>query len=136
MLTKEGKRMGKITGEVLKQLRKEKGLSLQEVANYVGCSPSYLHRLEGSTRKNPSIQTASRLAAFYEVDVSILTGQTQEEMDDILINIEKQKEISKEVDMAIVKMEEALALMKQETQQSKQSFVEVQKSLFYIQSLI
>ena len=70
MLTKEGKRMSNKTGEVLKGLRKERNLSLQDVADEIGCSASYLHRLENSTRKNPSMKMVQNLAEFYQVNLS------------------------------------------------------------------
>ena len=43
------------TGDLLKTLRKDKNYTLQAVADAIGCSPSYLHRLENNSRKNPSI---------------------------------------------------------------------------------
>lgn len=132
---KEGKRMSNKTGEMLKKLRKERGVTLQVVADAIGCSPSYLHRLENNSRKNPSICTATKLAAFYDIDVSLLNSNDQMEIDCALIKVAMKQEIADELDTAIGKVKEGLVLFNQNDEQSKKAFIEVQKSLLYIQSL-
>ncbi|HBT59457.1 MAG TPA: hypothetical protein DEA45_01380 [Acholeplasmataceae bacterium] len=129
------KKMSK-TGELLKQLRQEKGLTLQEVANQIDCSPSFLHRLENNTRQNPSIHTASKLAAFYEIDVTLLAGTDQAQIAPHSLDFAMKKEIAEELAAAIEKMKEGFSLFDTETEENKQAFIEVQKSLLYVQSLI
>lgn len=133
---KEGKRMSNKTGEMLKKLRKERGVTLQVVADAIGCSPSYLHRLENHSRKNPSIGTATKLATFYDIDVSLLNSNDQMEIDCALIKVAMKQEIADELDTAIGKVKEGLVLFNQNDEQSKKAFVEVQKSLLYMQTLL
>ena len=132
MLTKEGKRMSNKTGEVLKGLRKERNLSLQDVADEIGCSASYLHRLENSTRKNPSMKMVQNLAEFYQVNLSEILAIDQGEMVEVIAAVELKETIETEINTAIENMKEGLALLNE----NNKHFVEVQKSLLYIQSLI
>lgn len=124
------------TGKMLKQLRREKGLTLQSVADGVGCSPSYLHRLENNSRKNPSIAFASKLAEFYDVELSSLMGMDEQEMADLMVGSQFRQEIEEEINKAVAKMTQGLVAFSKESEESKQSFIEVQKSLLYIQSII
>ena len=43
-------------------LRKEKGMTLTELANKTGLSPGYLCHLEKGSRKNPSSITMEKIA--------------------------------------------------------------------------
>lgn len=124
------------TGEVLKQLRKERGLTMQDVANAIGSSASYIHLLEKGKRKNPGLSSAIKLADFYGVEVSTFIDFDQEQIVDALNSFETKKEIENELEKSILKMKEALSLFNQDTEQSKEEFIEIQKSLLYIQSLI
>ncbi len=54
-------------GEFLHERRAEKGLSLVQVGEIVGCSPTYLSELERGL-KLPSDILISRFARFYKVD--------------------------------------------------------------------
>lgn len=57
----------------LKSLRKLKQKTIQQVANEVGFTYSYIASLENAKyKKNPSMETIDRLANYYEVDISIL----------------------------------------------------------------
>lgn len=124
--------MSSKTGQVLKDLRKERNLSLQDVADEIGCSPSYLHRLENSTRKNPSMKMVQNLAEFYQVNLSEILGIEQGEMVEVIAAVELKEAIETEINTAIENMKEGLALL----DKNNERFVEVQKSLLYIQSLI
>lgn len=124
--------MSNKTGEVLKDLRNERNLSLQDVADQIGCSPSYLHRLENSTRKNPSMKMVQSLADFYKVNLTQILGIEQGEMVEVIAAIELKETLEKEINVAIENMKEGLALLNE----NSEYFVEVQKSLLYIQSLI
>ena len=65
-----------------------------------------------------------------------LVGTEQKEVDEASANIELRQEIGEEIILAVTKMKEGLALFDSAVEQNKQPFVEVQKSLLYIQSLI
>lgn len=123
-------------GIALKELRKERKLSLQEVADQIGCSASYLHRLENNSRKNPSIAFASKLAEFYDVELSSLMGMDEQEMADLMVGSQFRQEIEEEINKAVAKMTQGLVAFSKDSEESKQSFIEVQKSLLYIQSII
>jgi len=56
-------------GERVKQLRKEKGLSLTMLAERAGVAKSYLSNLERNIQKNPSIQVLEKIAAVLKVPV-------------------------------------------------------------------
>jgi DNA-binding XRE family transcriptional regulator len=55
----------------LRQLRLSHGLQLQEVAKAVGVHQSYMVLIEKKKRQ-PSIDVAKRLAAFYETTIEEL----------------------------------------------------------------
>ena len=65
-------------GEIIKKYRQEHNLSLQDFANKIGSSRSYIHMLEKninpSTNKpiNPSIETLKSLADAMQMDLEIL----------------------------------------------------------------
>ncbi|SFH22668.1 Helix-turn-helix [Desulfotomaculum arcticum] len=54
-------------GELLQEKRAEKGCSLAQVGEIVGCSPTYLSEIERGL-KLPSDILISKLARFYEMD--------------------------------------------------------------------
>lgn len=59
--------MEKITGEKLKEARIKKGLTLQQVADEVGCSASYVHRIESSERKSFNYQIYQKLIEILDI---------------------------------------------------------------------
>lgn len=122
-------------GELLKSLRKDRGYTLQVVADAVGCSPSYLHRLENSNRKNPSMKMGSKLAKFYEVDLSLLTG-VEPGVSNTSDMLDLKSSLSEELDLASNKVKEGLLELSRDPDVSKQLFVDAQKSLLYMKSLI
>ncbi|ARU61003.1 hypothetical protein CBW65_07810 [Tumebacillus avium] len=54
-------------GAKIRQLRKEKGLSLGELAQRADCAKSYLSDIERGVRDNPSIQFIEKIALVLEV---------------------------------------------------------------------
>lgn len=72
-------------GEELKKARKQKKLTLREVANSVGVSPSYIHRIENGSRRNFNYHILDQLKALYGIDYSSTTISNQEsELLDVL----------------------------------------------------
>jgi transcriptional regulator with XRE-family HTH domain len=59
-------------GEVLRKLRKERGLSLRDVQDRVGISNSYLSQVERGSREPPSPKFLRRLSEAYGVSTEIL----------------------------------------------------------------
>ncbi len=56
----------------LARLRLEKGLTLQEVADAVGCSKTHIWELEQGRAGNPTISLAAELARYYGVSLDWL----------------------------------------------------------------
>lgn len=59
--------MKKTIGMKLKEARIEKQLTLQQVADMVGCSTSYIYRIESSERKTFNYQIYQRLIQVLEI---------------------------------------------------------------------
>jgi XRE family transcriptional regulator, master regulator for biofilm formation len=56
-------------GERVKQLRKEKKMSMSELAEQAGVAKSYLSSIERNLQTNPSIQFLEKLAAVLGVSI-------------------------------------------------------------------
>lgn len=59
-------------GEMIKQLRKERDVSLYEVERETGVSASYINRLERENRDNPSMEYVSRLSRYYGIPITVI----------------------------------------------------------------
>lgn len=62
-------------GKRVQQLRKEKGMSLTELAERAGVAKSYISSLERDIQKNPSIQFLEKIATVLRVPVERLIDQ-------------------------------------------------------------
>lgn len=60
--------------ERLRELRAEKKVSLQAVADAIGISKPHVWELEKGKTKNPSLDLLKQLAAFYDVSLDHLAG--------------------------------------------------------------
>ena len=60
--------MNNIVGMKLKEARVERGLTLQQVADEVGCSPSYIHRIESNDRKSFNYKIYQKLLHVLEIE--------------------------------------------------------------------
>ncbi|BFT75258.1 MULTISPECIES: helix-turn-helix domain-containing protein [Paenibacillus] len=69
-------------GKRVQQLRKEKGLSLTELAERAGVAKSYISSLERDIQKNPSIQFLEKIAAVLKVPVERLIDEQDETSQD------------------------------------------------------
>ncbi|WP_227394771.1 helix-turn-helix domain-containing protein [Jeotgalibacillus aurantiacus] len=59
-------------GENIYKIRREKGMTLSELAERSGVSKSYLSNIERNLKQNPSIQVIEKIAKVLEVDVKRL----------------------------------------------------------------
>lgn len=59
-------------GENIKRFREARNLTLQELADKVGISVSYLNRLENSERKSPSLSLLVKLREIFDITVDSL----------------------------------------------------------------
>ena len=69
--------------ERLKDLRVERGLKLEELAEQTGISKSALGSYENDEDKEINHGSLLKLAGFYQVTVDYLLGRSQREMVDI-----------------------------------------------------
>ncbi len=69
-------------GKRVQQLRKEKGMSLTELAERAGVAKSYISSLERDIQKNPSIQFLEKIAAVLKVPVDRLIDQEDTVLND------------------------------------------------------
>lgn len=63
----------KLFGLRLKELRKEKGVTLENLAESIGTTKTTLSRYENGTR-SPKISILTKLADYFNVDVTWLSG--------------------------------------------------------------
>lgn len=83
---KEGyKRM---IGKNIYRFRKNRGLTLSELAERAGISKSYLSNIERNINQNPSIQVMEKIALVLEADLNTLL--------ETKINVEKKQQIERE----------------------------------------
>jgi XRE family transcriptional regulator, master regulator for biofilm formation len=68
-------------GERVKLLRKEKKMSLSELAEQAGVAKSYLSSLERNLQTNPSIQFLEKIAAVLNVPVDHLIHEQPNKED-------------------------------------------------------
>jgi transcriptional regulator with XRE-family HTH domain len=66
----------------LKEMRAEKGQSLQEVADAIGASKAHVWEIENGRSRNPSINLLQRLADHFGISVSTLIGEDSPSVDD------------------------------------------------------
>lgn len=79
--------------EKMKAHRIAQNMSLQEVANILGTSKSYVWELEEGRCKNPSLWMTKKLANLYGYTVSAFIGET----DAVVNNGGRMRELAKEM---------------------------------------
>jgi len=65
--------------EKLRELRVERKVSLQTVADAVGVSKPHIWELEKGKVKSPSVELVTKLASFYNVTLDYLAGTKEKE---------------------------------------------------------
>ncbi|MCX7572002.1 helix-turn-helix domain-containing protein [Tumebacillus sp. DT12] len=63
-------------GAKIRQLRKEKGMSLGELAERADCAKSYLSDIERGVRDNPSIQFLEKIGTVLHVPTEFFIDKT------------------------------------------------------------
>ncbi|MBS2969629.1 helix-turn-helix domain-containing protein [Metabacillus sp. KIGAM252] len=61
-------------GKRIREIRRQKGLSLSELAELAGVSKSYLSYIERNVQKNPSLQFLSKISDTLDIEVNVLLG--------------------------------------------------------------
>lgn len=72
------------------ELRKQKGLTLSELAKRTKISKSYLSNMERDLNRNPSIDVVKRIATVLDVEL------------DIFLSLEKMNDVQQEVDKDLI----------------------------------
>jgi len=72
-------------GKRLLEARKNKGLSQEDIARYLGTKAPVVGRYERDEMK-PSIEVASKLADLLDVSLDYLVGRTDTMLDKITLN--------------------------------------------------
>ena len=85
--------MNKTVGMKLKEARVERGLTLQQVADEVGCSTSYIYRIESSERESFNDQIYQRLIHVLEIEDtgSSHSEETISELEELLLSSKETK---------------------------------------------
>jgi len=65
-----------LIGKRIKQLRKEKNLSQEQLANIIGISRTTLIEYEKETGRKPTAEVLDRIAKYFHVSVDYLLGNT------------------------------------------------------------
>lgn len=83
--------MKKLIGEKIKQLRKERQISLSELAEQAGVAKSYLSSIERNLQSNPSIQFVEKISQVLGVSTNDLINESnsinETELDNEWMNI-------------------------------------------------
>ncbi|MEW9501074.1 helix-turn-helix domain-containing protein [Jeotgalibacillus marinus] len=66
-------------GKNIVKIRKEKGLTLSELAEKADVSKSYLSNIERHIKQNPSIQVMEKIATVLDVDLNTLLEESSPE---------------------------------------------------------
>ncbi len=79
-------------GETIYEFRKQKGLTLTELAKRANLSKSYLSNIERNLNQNPSIEVVKRIAAVLNVELDVFLrplnlNEVPQEMDQELIDL-------------------------------------------------
>ena len=76
------------TGMKIKSIRKEKGMTLQQIADIMGCTPQHISQYENGKRL-PKIETLMRLSKALNVDIDDLVDTSELAIIDIREHPEK-----------------------------------------------
>ena len=97
-----------LLGDIIKRYREEHQMSLQDFANLIGTSRSYIHMLEKnvnpSTDKpiSPSIETLKSLARAMNMDLDFLLKQLNSNQEIYLSEEEYKNNLIKLMNLAIL----------------------------------
>jgi transcriptional regulator with XRE-family HTH domain len=67
-------------GDRIKELRMQKGQSLQQVADAIGASKAHIWELESNRSKNPSLDLLQKLAGHFGTTIAYLIEEPEGEM--------------------------------------------------------
>lgn len=98
--------------EIIRELRKEKGLTQQQLADRVGISNVSLSNYERGTQM-PDLNTLARIAVELDVSTDILLGISEEVPESEMPRTEEAKILAKGIDkLSKEQREQALSVIK------------------------
>ena len=71
-----------VLGKKIKQLRKEKGYTLQQLADIIGAGKSYIWEIENRGLKRPSAERLASIANALDVTTDFLINDDQAEISE------------------------------------------------------
>lgn len=71
-------------GDILKQLRKSRNLTQQELADIIGVEQSSIGKYEGKDKKIPSDAVKERIADYFGVSIDFLMGRAESDKDIVI----------------------------------------------------
>ena len=80
--TTEETKMANLLGAKIKELRKEKGLTLEQLAELIGSGKSYIWELENKGVKRPSAEKLAAIAKALDVTTDYLLDNEQTEVSE------------------------------------------------------
>jgi len=86
----------------LGEFRQRSGQSLQQLADAVGASASYILDLEHGKIVDPSLELLRKLAAHFRTTVAHLIGETEEEVPEEFIRIYRDLDTLTEGERAVI----------------------------------
>lgn len=95
------------TGEIIKKLRKEKGITQEQLAKILGLQKSAIAKYENGRVKNIKRETIDAMAIYFGVKPSYILGETEE----ALILDEDEIQIVKAYRQAPTNIKSAICLM-------------------------
>lgn len=114
----------------LKQLRKSKGLSQKQIANYLGITPTaYCYYEQG--KRHPDTNTIVKLSNFYNVSTDYIIGKTT-----ISAELPQNIDISLELDALINKVQTCNLITFDSNELDSASKVYLINSLNYLKFII
>lgn len=91
--------------EKLKKLRKEKGLTQQEVADFFGINQPVYQKWEGGNRK-PTYENLSMLACIFDVSIDFLLSEYSEISKERYLKFKKEKKEEEKQQVFSVRLKE------------------------------
>lgn len=76
--------MANVLGAKIKELRKEKALTLEQLAEKIGSGKSYIWEIENKGVKRPSAEKLAAIAKALDITTDYLIDDTQTEVSDDL----------------------------------------------------
>jgi transcriptional regulator with XRE-family HTH domain len=92
-------------GEVLRELREKRGLTVNQLGIYSGVSPALISKIENGKRGTPKPETLEKLAKGLKIpyeELMILAGHIPKNDEDNEIKSSNEDELEREIDITSV----------------------------------